>query len=182
MNEMAKVARFPNKNVWYVAPTYRMCRQIIWEQLKYRLQDLNWLKKSNETDLSLLLKNGSKISLRGADNPDSLRGISLDFVVFDEFAMIDEKAWSEVIRPTLSDRRGSALFISTPMGQANWAYDLYNRGKDINEHAWESFTYSTLDGGNVSSEEIEQARRDLDERTFRQEYEATFETYSNRLF
>jgi hypothetical protein len=100
----------------------------------------------------------------------------------DEFAMIDEKAWTEVLRPTLSDRLGTAMFISTPMGQANWAYDLYNRGQDPAEPEWSSYQYTTLSGGNVTEAELTQARRDLDARTFNQEYLATFETYSNRLF
>jgi PBSX family phage terminase large subunit len=182
IRELAKVCRHPGKRAFYVAPTYRQAKQIVWDTLKWRLQDLNWIKKVNESDLTVTLINGSTISLRGADNPDSLRGVGLDFCVMDEFAMIDEKAWSEVLRPTLSDKRGSAMFISTPMGQGNWAYDLYQRGKATDEHHWESFQYTTLDGGNVPEEEIEQARRDLDERTFRQEYMATFETAGNRIY
>lgn len=182
MNEVAKVARFPNKRIFIVYPTYRQARQVIWEIFKHRLQDLNWIKKVNETDLTMTLKNGSRISLRGADNPDSLRGVGLDFCVLDEFAMIDEKAWTEVLRPTLSDKQGSALFISTPYGTQNWAFDLYQRGLDPTEHQWESFQYTTLDGGNVPAEEIEQAKKDLDTRTFRQEYEATFENYVGRIF
>lgn len=182
IRELAKACRFPNKRAFYVAPTYRQAKQIVWDQLKYRLMDLKWVARVNESDLTITLKNGSKISLRGADNPDSLRGVGLDFVVMDEFAMIDAKAWTEVLRPTLSDRQGSAMFISTPMGQSNWAYDLYQRGRDPNEHHWSSFQYTTLQGGNVSAEEIEQARRDLDIRTFRQEYEATWEQYANRIF
>lgn len=181
VRELAKSARMPRRNVWYIAPSYRMCKQIVWDVLKSRLQDLNWVAKINETDLSITLKNSSKISLRGADNPDSLRGVSLDFVVFDEFAFIDETAWTSVIRPTLSDRRGSAMFITTPMGR-NWAFDLYQRGLDPTEHLWESFQYTTIQGGNVTEEEIEAARRDLDPRTFRQEYEATFEEYANRIY
>lgn len=182
MNEMAKVARFPKKNVWYISPSYRQSKQIIWDELRNQLTQINWIKKINETDLTILLRNGSKISLRGADNPDSLRGVSLDFVVFDEFALIDEKAWTEVIRPTLSDRQGSAMFITTPAGTANWAFDLYNKGKSSLEEHWTSFQYTTLDGGNVSAAEVEQARLDLDARTFKQEYEATFESYANRVF
>lgn len=182
IRELAKRCREPDKRAFYVAPTYRQAKQIVWDQLKYRLQDLNWVARVNESDLTILLRNGSRISLRGADNPDSLRGVGLDFVVMDEFAMIDEKAWQEVLRPTLSDRQGTALFISTPMGQSNWAHDLYQRGLDPTEHQWESFTYTTLSGGNVPQEEIEAARRDLDERTFRQEYEASFEQYINRIF
>lgn len=182
IRELAKVCRYPKKRAFYVAPTYRQAKQIVWDALKWRMQDIGWLKKANESDLTVTLINGSTISLRGADNPDSLRGVGLDFVVMDEFAMIDEKAWSEVLRPTLSDKRGSAMFISTPMGQGNWAYDLYQRGRDTNEHNWEAFQYTTLDGGNVPLEEIEQAQRDLDERTFRQEYLATFETAGNRIY
>ena len=182
VREVAKVARYPGKRVFLVYPTYRQAKQVIWDPLKYRLQDLGWIKKTNESDLTITLVNGSTISLRGADNPDSLRGVGLDAIFMDEFAMIDEKAWTEVLRPTLSDRNGTAMFISTPMGQANWAYDLYNRGLDPTEHQWASFQFTTLDGGNVSADEIEQAQRDLDERTFRQEYLATFEMYANRVW
>ena len=182
IRELAKVCRHPMKRAFYVAPTYRQAKQIVWDTLKWRMQDLGWSRKVNESDLTITLVNGSTISLRGADNPDSLRGVGLDFCVLDEFAMIDEKAWSEVLRPTLSDKQGSAMFISTPMGQGNWAYDLYQRGRATDEHHWESFQYTTLDGGNVPEEEIEQAKRDLDERTFRQEYLATFETAGNRIY
>ena len=181
VREIARFASQPNKKVFYVAPSYRMAKQIVWDKLKYRLMDLNWVKKTNESDLSIELVNGSKIYLRGADNYDSLRGVGLDFVVFDEFAMIDEKAWSEVIRPTLSDTGGSALFISTPMGQGNWAYNLYQKHLEDPDN-WASFQYTSLEGGRIPEEEIEQARRDLDARTFRQEYEASFETYAGRIY
>jgi hypothetical protein len=177
---LARAVREPNRRAWYIAPSYRMARQIVWDALKWRLQDLKWVQKINESELTITLRNNSTISLRGADNPDSLRGVGLDFVVMDEFAMIDEKAWTEVLRPTLSDRNGSAMFISTPMGTSNWAYDLYNRAQS--DPAWSSWTFRTIDGGNVSAEEIEQARRDLSDRQFRQEYEATFETYSGRIY
>ena len=178
--ELARAARLPNRRVWYIAPSYRMAKQIVWDSIKWRLQDLNWVQRINESDLSITLRNGSTIALRGADNPDSLRGVGLDFVVMDEFAMIDEKAWTEVLRPTLSDRGGHAMFITTPMGTSNWAFDLYNRSTlDTN---WASWTFRTIEGGNVSAEEIEQARRDLSDRQFRQEYEATFETYAGRIY
>ena len=181
IRELARYARMPNRNCWYVTKSYRMCKQIIWDNLKHKLQDLNWISKINESDLTITLKNGSKISLRGADNPDSLRGVAIDFLTIDEFAFVDESAWTNVLRPTLSDRRGSAMFITTPTGR-NWAYDLYQRGLDPTEHQWESFQYTTIEGGNVTEEEIEAARRDLDARTFRQEYEATFEEYANRIY
>ena len=181
IRDMARVARTPEKRVWYIAPSYRMAKQIVWDKLKEKLYRLNWVDKVNESDLTIRLKNMSSISLRGADNPDSLRGVRLDHVIFDEAAMIDPKAWTEVIRPTLSDSQGTAMFISTPMGR-NWLFDLYERGIDPNEHAWESFTYKTIEGGNVPEEEIAAARRDLDERQFQQEYEASFVTYAGVIY
>ena len=182
IREMARFARMPGKNIWYIGPTYRQAKQICWQQLCDRLRDLNWIARVNETDLTVVLKNGSRISLRGADNKDSLRGIFLDFCVFDEFAMIESETFTHVIRPALSDRQGSALFISTPMGAFNWAYDLYQRGQDPTEHAWESWQYTTIDGGNVTAAEIEAAKSDLDEITFRQEFLATFESAQNRIY
>ena len=181
IRELCYHACQPNREVWYVAPTYKMARQIVWKKLKNRLKDLNWIEKTNETELSISLRNGSTISLKGADNYDSLRGVGLDFIVLDEFADISPEAWFETLRPTLSDKAGKALFIGTPKGIGNWSYSLYQNTQEDSEN-WASFSYTTLDGGRVPPEEIVQAQRDLDERTFRQEYMATFETYSGRIY
>ena len=181
IRELCYHAKSPNQEVWYVAPTYRQAKQIVWRKLKHRLQDLNWAKKVNESELTILLKNGSVISLKGADNADSLRGVGLDFMVMDEFADVDETAWTEVLRPTLADKEGKALFIGTPKGIGNWAHDLYTMPAE-QPSVWASYQYTTLDGGQVKQEEIEAAKRDLDERTFRQEFMATFETYSGRIY
>jgi phage terminase large subunit len=181
IRELCKFSRVPNKECWFVAPTYRQAKQIVWKKLKQKLIDLRWAQKINESELTILLKNGSTISLKGADNHDSLRGVGLDFIVLDEFADIDPEAFYETLRPTLSDKEGSALFIGTPKGIGNWAHDLYQMQVE-NPDLWSSHTYTTLDGGNVSADEIAQAQRDLDERTFRQEYMATFETYTGRIF
>jgi hypothetical protein len=174
-------AKEPNRNVWYVAPTYRQAKQIVWRKLKHKLQDLHWTKKVNESELSIELKNGSIISLKGADNADSLRGVGLDYLVCDEFADIDPEAWYEVLRPTLADKEGGAMFIGTPKGMGNWAHDLYNMPSEQPDQ-WVSYQFSTIEGGNVKPEEIEAARKDLDERTFRQEFMATFETYAGRIY
>ena len=182
MNELAKIARYPNKRVFYVGPTYRQSKAVMWNLLKHKMQDVRWLAKANESDLTLTLKNSSTISLRGSDNSDSLRGVGLDGVVLDEFAMQHPDVWNLVLRPTLSDRQGSAMFIGTPDGTQNWSYDLYQRGLSGLDKEWQSFLYTTLDGGNVPEWEIEQARRDLDERSFRQEYLATFESYSGQIY
>lgn len=180
IRELAFHARDPDKEVWYIAPTYKQAKQIVWRKLKHKLQDLNWIKKVNESELTILLKNGSTIALKGADNADSLRGVGLDFLVMDEFADIDQEAWYEVLRPTLADKQGKALFIGTPKGIGNWAHDLYCMEEENDD--WCSFQFTTIQGGNVKAEEIEAAKRDLDERTFRQEFMATFETYAGRIY
>ena len=180
ISELARFARFPNKKVWYVAPTYRQAKSICWSELKQRLDKVNWISKINNSDLSIELVNGSTIALRGADNEQSLRGIGLDFLCMDEFADIHPSAWLEVLRPTLSDKLGSALFCGTPRGFGNWAYDLYSKG--LADKEWKSFQFSTLDGEQVSEKEIDQAKDDLDERTFQQEYLASFVNYSGMIY
>jgi hypothetical protein len=180
VRELCKAARLPDKEVWYVAPTYKQAKMIVFKKLRKKLQDLRWVSKINETNMSFELKNGSTISLKGADNYDSLRGVGLDFLVMDEFADIDPEAWFETLRPTLADKMGKALFIGTPKGM-NWAKDLYDMAQEYPEE-WAAFQYTTEQGGNVSIAEIEAARRSLDARTFNQEFRATFETFSGRIF
>jgi hypothetical protein len=167
-----------DKNVWYVAPTYKAAKEIAWEML-IRAIPPDYVEKTNESSLTLRLLNGSIISLKGAEKPDNLRGRALDFCVLDEFADMRKEAWFEVIRPSLSDRQGSALFIGTPKGR-NHFYELW--GKGIDDDTWASFQFTTLEGGHVSAEEIEAARNDLDERTFDQEYKAQFVNYSGVIY
>ena len=176
---LAQQSRYPNRKCMYVAPTYRMAKQIIFDDLKTLLAEKNWIKKINESDMTIRLVNNSTIMLRSADNFDSIRGIGVDAVVIDEAADIAEEAWTAVIRPTLSDRQGSAMIIGTPKGR-NWFFDLYNNAKHLPD--WYSLQFTTLQGGNVAEEEIEQAKRDLDSRTFQQEYEATFVEYSGQIY
>lgn len=180
IRELCFHAKEPDKEVWAVYPTYKQARMVVFKKLRKRLIDLKWVRKINETNLSFELKNGSTISLKGADNYDSLRGVGLDYLVLDEFADIDPEAWFETLRPTLADKQGKALFIGTPKGM-NWAKDLYDMADEYPEE-WASFQYTTVEGGNVKPEEVEAARRSLDERTFRQEFEGTFETFSGRIF
>lgn len=181
MRELARFAsRKDNSLVWYVAPSYRMAKGIVWDQLKGKLKDLRWVEQTNEAELTMRLKNGSKICLKGADSPDSLRGVGLDFLVLDEFQDTDPRAFTEILRPTLSDKNGHALFLGTPRGVGSWSHEMYMEAKS--SPGWESFTYTTLEGGNVPQEEIEAAMRDMDQRTFEQEYLATFTTYSGVVY
>ena len=133
----------------------------------------------NEVDLSIELVNGSRIELKGGESADNLRGASLSNVVLDEAAYIPQDAWEMVIRPALADQRGSAFFISTPAGY-NHFHQMWEQA--VEQEDWQTFSYSTIDGGNVPPEEVELARRTLDERTFKQEFLASFETFSGRVF
>ena len=180
IQEIAKFASVPNSKVWYVAPSYRQAKQIVWNELKDKLIFHKWVKSINNSDLSIVLRNNSKISLRGSDNENSLRGVGLQFLVIDEFSDVNKEAWYEVLRPTLSDTRGHALFCGSPRGFGNWSYDLFKLGEINND--WQSFKYTTLEGGQVDKAEIEQAKQDLDLRTFQQEYEATFVNYSGMIY
>lgn len=171
--------REPNRVCWYVAPTYRQGKQILWALLKTIVPQA-YVAAVNETDLSMLLINGSAIAIRGADNPDSLRGVGLNFCVLDEFAYMARGVWYEIVRPALADRQGSALFVTTPAGMG-WDYDLYLLGQELRDD-FQSWTFSTLQGGNVPPEEVDAARSSMDPRLFRQEFEASFETLAGRVY
>lgn len=179
LREMAKHASQANKKIYYVAPTYRQARQIIWDDLVSKLSAVKWVSKINNTDLNIKLKNGSQIFLRSADNYESLRGISIDYLVMDECSDIEVACWSEVLRPALADRQGGAMFISTPKG-FNWFYDLWAQAPGHND--WQSFQFTTIEGGNVPPEEIEAAKAELDPRTFQQEFEASFVNFSGLVY
>ena len=180
INELAKFASQPNKKVWYVAPSYRQAKAICWNVLKEKMVYHKWAKSINHSDLTITLKNNSQITLRGSDNENSLRGVGLNFLVMDEFADTSKETWYEVLRPTLSDTKGHALFCGSPRGFGNWSYELFKLGETNTD--WQSFKYTTLEGGQVSDDEIEQAKQDLDMRTFQQEYEATFVNYSGMIY
>jgi len=162
-------------NYFFVSPTFQQSRSIIWDILKDKTRN-QIAKKVNESRLEIELINGSKIFLKGADRPDTMRGVSLSGAVLDEFGTMrsPEAVWNEVLRPALSDQLGWAIFISSPKGR-NHFYDLYNLAKEYDD--WNSWQFTTLQGGYVLESEVEVARHELDERTFRQEYEASFESY-----
>jgi len=180
INELAKFASKPNQRVWYVAPTYRQAKAICWNVLKEKMIYHKWVKNINHSDLTITLKNNSQITLRGSDNEQSLRGVGLNFLCIDEFADVSQEAWYEVLRPTLSDTKGHALFCGSPRGFGNWSYELFKQGETNKD--WASFKYTTIEGGNVDQDEVEQAKQDLDIRTFQQEYEATFVNYSGMIY
>jgi len=179
MNELAKFCVQPNQRALYVAPTYRQAKTIMWDELKNQIISRAWHKKINESELKITLINNSTISIRSTDNYDALRGGKYNFIVMDECADMAPEAWYQVLRPTLSDTLGDAMFITSPKGR-NWVYDLWNDAH--NQSDWSAYQFTTLSGGNVPESEIQAAIRDLDDRAFKQEYLAEFVDYAGVIF
>ena len=156
---------------WWVAPTYPVA-MVGWRLIR-RLALQVPGAEVRQSERLVTFPNGGEIQVRSADNPDSLRGEGLDFVVMDECAFIHEDAWQEAIRPALSDRKGRAMFISTPKGR-NWFYRLWLRCVDDYDHEWHGWQLPTAANPYIDPAEIEAARLGLPERVFAQEYLAQF--------
>lgn len=154
---------------WWVSPSYKMS-EVGWRPLRKLAGRIPGVDVSL-VERRVTFPSGGSVTVRSADNPNSLRGEGLDFLVMDECAFIGEDAWLEALRPTLSDRKGRALFISTPKGR-NWFWHIYQRGLKGGE--WQSFQYQTRTNPFIDPGEIEEARKTLPERVFLQEYEAVF--------
>lgn len=154
----------------YIAPFYSMAKQIAWDYLVEYTAD--YAEKVSVSSLSVDLFNGARISLYGADNPDSMRGLYFDGVVLDEYGMMKPNLWTEIIRPTLADRQGWATFIGTPAG--------LNHFYDIREHArahpdtWFYLELPYTLTGVLPEEEIEQMRALMDEDEFERELMCSF--------
>ena len=155
---------------WWVAPSYKMS-EVGWRPLR-RLAGQIPNAEIRKVDRQVLLPTGGEVSVRSADNPDSLRGEGLDFVVLDECAFMQEMAWNEALRPALADRQGSALFISTPKGR-NWFWRMWQLGQAGGDE-WHSWTFTSYDNPHIQDSEIDAAKALLPDRVFRQEFMAEF--------
>lgn len=169
------LASLENDKICYIAPTNQQARDIAWEAMKREFRPI--ILKANETrlDLEVMNKDGKRvyIFLRSWDAIETLRGQNFKFLVLDEVASMKNfwVGWNEVLSPTLIDRKGSALFISTPKG-FNHFYDLYNlQDKDEN---YKSFHFTSYDNPHIPVEELERERKGKPENTFAQEYLADF--------
>jgi hypothetical protein len=165
--------------VMYVAPTQGQARQIIWDAIMDLGRDV--ISNSHVNNMDITLINGAKIYVRGSDRPDTLRGVSLTYLVLDEVADIKADTWEKVLRASLSDKKGRALFIGTPKGR-NWFYDMYNLGLSEEDSEWKSWHFTTRDNPLIDPDEIEGAKKSLSSFSFKQEYEASFDNAGTDVF
>jgi len=165
--------------VLYVSPTMGQSRQIIWDLLLDLGREV--IQNSHVNNLDITLINGARIYVRGADRPDTLRGVSLTYAVLDEVADIKPEAWEQVIRASLSDKKGRALFIGTPKGR-NWFYDTFKLGESEDATDWKSWHFTTADNPLIDQTEIESAKKTLSSFAFKQEYMASFTNAGSDIF
>jgi hypothetical protein len=166
---------------WVVSPNYKQSKMIHWREILKEVPG-DWIKKKNEVELSITLQNGSVIELKGAENPDSLRGVKLRGLVIDEIASIRnwDWLWQEVLRPTLTDYEAPAIFISTPKG-FNHFYDLYQQGSQEDE-SYKSWKFTSYDNPSIPKGEIDQAKKEMSDDYFHQEYLADFRKYTGLVY
>lgn len=166
------------KEVYYIAPTFTQGKEIMWSLLKSLAKtdrEGGLISLAHENTATITLVNGRRISIKGADRPDSLRGVGLSYCVMDEYAMMKPAVWEMIIRPALSDVAGGALFIGTPEGK-NHFYELYqNAISDKPAYAdWQGFNYESLANPTLDPKEVASAIANMSVAAARQEYGASF--------
>lgn len=154
----------------YIAPLYKQAKAIAWDYLKRLTRTLPGTH-TNEAELRLDLPTGARIQLLGADNPDALRGIYLDGVVFDEYAQMVPRVWGEIVRPALTDRQGWAIWIGTPWGR-NHLYDLYTSAPAAGD--WHTALYRASETGIIAPAELASARAQMTLEEYDQEFECSW--------
>ena len=167
--------------VWWVAPTFAIAR-VGWRDVVAAASEFPKDAGVNIKlgDMEVTFPSGGSISVKSADNPQSLRGEGLNYLVMDEAAFVREETWTEVLRPTLTENKGSALFISTPIGMDNWFYHLWEKADTAED--WARFQYPTVSNPIIDPKEVESAREDLGELVFAQEYLAEFISEGAQIF
>ena len=169
----AKRNGLPRPRAVYVAPLYRQAKQIAWDYAKFYCEKLPHYKP-NESELRIDFLEDCRLFLIGADNPDSVRGIYADSVVLDEYAQMNPKMWSEVLRPALTDRKGTAMFIGTPKGK-NVFWELYKYSQDQSNVDWSAHLFKASSTNYVDEGELLAAKNDMTVEEYAQEYECSWE-------
>lgn len=166
-------------HVFYVAPTQGQARDIMWQTLLELGHPV--ISGSHINNLQIKLVNGATISLKGADRPETMRGVSLKYLVMDEYADMKPDVWEQILRPALADQKGSALFIGTPMGR-NHFYELYKYGELSEDETYKSWHYTSYDNPILDPSEIDVAKKSMSSYAFRQEFMASFEAKGSEMF
>lgn len=165
--------------VWYIGLTQGNARDVMWQLLHELARPI--IKSSHVNNLQINLINGSRISLKGSDRPDTMRGSSLKLAVLDEAAFMKPSVWEEIIRPALADQKGKAVFIGTPEGR-NWFYDLYVYAEMAGDKDWAAYHFTSYDNELLDSEEIDAAKKSMSSMIFNQEFMASFNAKESELF
>ena len=166
-------------HVWYVAPTQGQARDIMWTTLLELGHTV--IKGSHVNNMQITLVNGAMISLKGADRPETMRGVSLKYLVMDEYADMKPQVFEQILRPALADQKGRAMFIGTPMGR-NHFYELYKLGDSGKDQHYKAWHFTSFDNPLLDPEEIEAARGSMSSFAFRQEFMASFEAAQSEIF
>mgnify|MGYP000043347466 CR=1 FL=1 len=166
-------------HVFYVAPTQGQARDIMWGVLIELAHSI--IASSHVNNMQIKLINGATISLKGADRPDTMRGVSLKFLVMDEYADMKPSVWEEVLRPSLADQKGHALFIGTPKGR-NHFYELYKYAELSDDETYRAWHFTSYDNPLLDPLEIDTAKQSMSSYAFRQEFMASFEALGSEIF
>ena len=166
-------------HVFYVAPTQGQARDIMWNTLLELGNPV--ISGSHVNNMQIKLINGATISLKGADRPETMRGVSLKFLVLDEYADMKPSVWETVLRPALADQKGSALFIGTPLGR-NHFYELFKYGELSEDPTYQAWHFTSYDNPLLDPEEIDVAKKSMSSYAFRQEFLASFEALGSEIF
>ena len=166
-------------HVFYVAPTQGQARDIMWQTLLELSHPV--IKSSHINNLQITLINGATIALKGADRPETMRGVSLKFLVMDEYADMKPSVWEQILRPALADQKGDAMFIGTPMGR-NHFYELYRYAEIEDDDSYKAWHFTSYDNPLLDPDEIDTAKKSMSSYAFRQEFMASFEAMGSEIF
>jgi predicted phage terminase large subunit-like protein len=166
-------------HVFYVAPTQGQARDIMWQTLLELGNPV--ISGSHINNLQIKLVNGATISLKGADRPETMRGVSLKFLVLDEYADMKPDVFEQILRPALADQKGCAMFIGTPMGR-NHFYDLYKYAELGDDETYKAWHFTSYDNPILDPNEIDTAKKSMSSYAFRQEFMASFEARGSEMF
>ena len=166
-------------HVFYVAPTQGQARDIMWQTLLELGNPV--IVSSHINNLQIKLINGATISLKGADRPETMRGVSLKFLVMDEYADMKPEVFEQILRPALADQKGNALFIGTPMGR-NHFYELYQYAELDDDPTYKAWHFTSYDNPLLDEDEINVAKKSMSSYAFRQEFMASFEARGSEMF